>query len=71
MMKALRSFTVRGTDGNDLTISETHEEDQVVVSIQQNDDEGRIATVRLGRAEFEAFFDTRYELKLKDKASLL
>ena len=61
----IRSFTVRGIDGNDLRISETMERDQVVVAIQQNDDGGRMATVRLTAAQLRAFGDVQYSLRWK------
>ena len=61
-----KGFTIRGADGNDLRISETVERDQVVISIQQNDDKARMATVRLDKEQFEAFFDLRYEIGIKN-----
>jgi len=62
----IKGFTIRGADGNDLRISETVERDQVVISIQQNDDKARMATVRLDKEQFEAFFDLRYEIGIKN-----
>lgn len=50
---ACKSFTFMGTDGNHLTFSETAERDAIVVSIQQNDEKGRIATVRIDAAIFD------------------
>ena len=61
-----KGFTIRGADGNDLRISETVERDQVVISIQQNDDKARMATIRLDKEQFNAFFDIRYEIGIKD-----
>jgi len=60
-----KGFTIRGADGNDLRISETVERDQVVISIQQNDDKAKLATVRLDKEQFNAFFDIRYEIGIK------
>ena len=40
-------------DGNHLTFSETIERNAIVVSLQQNDEKGRIATVRIDAATFE------------------
>jgi hypothetical protein len=62
----IKGFTIRGADGNDLRISETVERDQVVISIQQNDDKARMATVRLDKEQFEAFFDIRYSIEIKN-----
>ncbi len=61
---ALRTYMIRGADGNDLSISETFEGDQVVVSIQQNDDRARVATVRLDKDQLDAFWDVKYSLTL-------
>ncbi len=61
------SFNIRGIDGNDLRISETIERDQVVISIQQNDDKAMIATVRLDKEQFDAFFDIKYSITVKFK----
>jgi len=61
----VKGFTIRGVDGNDLRISETVERDQVAISIQQNDDKGRLATVRLDKEQFEAFFDIKYGIDIK------
>jgi len=52
-MKACKSYTILGVDGNHLTIGETIERTAIVVSIQQNDEHGRIATVRLNREQFK------------------
>ncbi len=49
----MKSFTLAGVDGNHLTLSETMERTEIVVSIQQNDENGRIATVRLNADQFE------------------
>jgi len=61
-----KSFTIRGADGNDLRISETVEREEIVISIQQNDDKGRLATVRLNKEQFNAFFDIRYSIDIKN-----
>lgn len=58
----VKSFGIRGADGNDLRISETVEGDQAVISIQQNDENGRTATVRLDKKQFDAFFDIKYSI---------
>ena len=62
-----KSFTVRGVDGNDLSMSETVEGDHVILSIQQNDDKGRFATARLNKASFDAFFEKKYSMEIVDK----
>lgn len=49
-----KSFTVLGVDGNHLTFSETIEHTAIVVSIQQNDERGKLATVRLNKEQFSA-----------------
>lgn len=65
MDKLLRtkSFTLMGVDGNHLTLSETLDREAIVVSIQQNDDKGRIATMRLNAAQFELLcsMDSSYD----------
>ena len=57
-----KSVTIRGVDANDIRVSETAERDAVVISIQQNDDGGRIASVRLDQAQFDALCQTRYSM---------
>ncbi|MCC6366874.1 MAG: hypothetical protein IT165_25410 [Bryobacterales bacterium] len=57
-----KSITIRGVDGNDIRVSETAERQAVVISIQQNDDGGRIASVRLDQAQFDALCHTRYSM---------
>lgn len=59
-----KSITVRGVDGNHVTVSETAERQEVVLAIQQNDDGGQIATVRLNEPQFEALCGTRYSLEV-------
>lgn len=66
----VKGFTIRGVDGNDLRISETIERKEVVISIQQNDDKARMGTVRLDKEQFEAFFDTKYEINIKNPAKV-
>jgi hypothetical protein len=58
-----KSFTLLGCDGNHLTLSETLDREAIVVSIQQNDDKGRIATMRLNAAQFELLcsMDSTYD----------
>lgn len=51
------SISVRGVDGNDLRFSETIERKEIVVSIQQNDDGGRLATVLLNKEQFDAIIE--------------
>jgi hypothetical protein len=58
-----KSITIRGVDGNDIRVSETAERDTIVISIQQNDDAGRIATVRLDQGQDDAFCRTRYDME--------
>jgi len=64
-----KSITVRGVDGNDVTVSETAERQEVVLAIQQNDDGGRIATIRLNESQFEALCGTRYSLEVATSAA--
>jgi hypothetical protein len=64
-----KSVTVRGVDGTSITVSETAERQEVVVAIQQNDEGGRIATVRLNEAQFEALCGTRYSLEVATTAA--
>lgn len=59
-----KSITVRGADGNHITVSETAERREVVLAIQQNDEGGRLATVRLDQQQFEALCQTRYDLEV-------
>ena len=59
-----RSLTVLGVDGNHVSVSETAERQEVVISIQQNDEHGRIATVRLDKDQFEALCHSQYELEI-------
>ena len=60
-----RSVTILGADGNHLTVSETAERQEVVISIQQNDEHGRIATTRLSGEQFDALCHTKYALEIK------
>jgi hypothetical protein len=59
-----KSITVRGVDSNHITVSETAERQEVVIAIQQNDEGGRIATIRLNEPQFEALCGTRYSLEV-------
>ena len=59
-----RSITVRGADGNHVTVSETAEHQEVVLTIQQNGEGGRLATVRLDYQQFEALCQTKYDLEV-------
>jgi hypothetical protein len=47
----MMSYSIRGIDGNDLSISETFERLAVLVIIRC---EGRVATVRLNKDQYEA-----------------
>ena len=60
-----KSVTILGVDGNHVSVSETIERQEVVVSIQQNDEHGRLATVRLDKGQFEALCHSKYELEIK------
>jgi hypothetical protein len=60
-----KSITVRGVDGNDIRVSETAERKEVVVAIQQNDDNGRTATVRLTRPQFDALCGSKYSIEVE------
>ena len=63
-----KSVTIRGVDANDIRVSETAGRDAVVISIQQNDDGSRIASVRLNQAQFDAMCQTRYSMDLDKSA---
>ncbi len=60
-----RRFNIRGEDGNDLAVSECIERLSVVVSIHQNDDKGRIATVSLNKEQWDAFCDLKYTVDVE------
>jgi hypothetical protein len=60
-----RSINIRAADGNDISVSETAERNHVVISIQQNDEKGQLATVRLTRPQFGEFCRSRYVLEVK------
>ncbi len=60
-----KSITVLGVDGNHISVSETAERREVVVAIQQNDEKGRIATVRLTRPQFDALCGSKYSLEVQ------
>ena len=62
-----RSITVAGLDGNHVTVSETPDHHEVVVSIQQNDEHGRIATARLNADQFKALCRSQYDLEIEDE----
>lgn len=64
-----RSINIRGVDGNDIRISETAERREIVISIQQNDEHGRVATVLLNAAQFDALCRTRYDLHVTEPAA--
>jgi hypothetical protein len=59
-----KSFTVLGADGNHITASETDERKEIMVAIQQNDEHGRIATIRLNQEQFKALCDVKYDLEV-------
>ena len=65
-----KSFTICGADGNHVSISETVERGEVVLTIQQNDERGRLATVRLDREQFRALADTYYSLEIIDETDV-
>ena len=58
-----KSYTLLGNDGNHLTLAETLDRSAILISIQQNDEKGRIATVRIDAEQFEALcsFNSRYD----------
>ncbi len=60
-----KGITIRGVDGNYVTVRETPERCEVVVAIQQNDDAGRLATVRLNADQFKALCRSQYELDVE------
>jgi hypothetical protein len=64
-----KSITIRGLDGNDIRVSETAERKAVVISIQQNDDGGRLASVRLDQTQFDALCHTRYSMEFEEPAA--
>lgn len=64
-----KSITIRGADGNDIRISETAERCEVEIAIQQNEDRGLLATVRLNNAQFDALCNTRYSLEIASEAA--
>jgi len=66
-----KSITIRGLDGNDIRVSETAERQAVVISIQQNEDGGRIASVRLDQAQFESLCHARYSMDFEKAAAEL
>lgn len=67
MKRALvsKSYSLAGVDGNHVVLSETAERLEVVLSIQQNDEGGRIATVRLNAEQFAELFGLRYHVELE------
>lgn len=59
-----KSYTILGSDGNHISASETDEREEVVIAIQQNDEHGRIATVRLNKAQFDDLCGLKYSLQV-------
>lgn len=64
------SFTIRGVDGNDITVGETTERDTVVLCLQQNDDHARLATIRLTAHHWLALCDLRYKLSVHESEEM-
>ncbi len=48
-----KSYTWCGADGNHLTLTETPDRTEILVCIQQNDEHGRLATMRLTREQVD------------------
>ena len=59
------AITVRGLDGNDVTVSETHERTELVLSINEHRGDELYATVRLSKEQFEALYQTRFTLEVR------
>jgi hypothetical protein len=49
-----KSFAIRGVNGNYLRLSETMRRDEIVISIEENNANGLIATVRIDAEAFAA-----------------
>lgn len=64
-----KSFTITGVDGNHVKVSETADRQEVVISIQQNDEAGLNATVRLSGAQFDTLCETKYSLDVAPATS--
>ena len=62
-----KSITIRGVDGNDIRVGETAARQEVVVAIQQNDEHGRMATMRLNKRQLAALCDVKYSLECDDE----
>ena len=67
MNELTKSYSIRGIDGNDVAVSETVERKEIVLSIQQNDDRGRVATVRLTKNQWEMLCETRFDLHVEGR----
>jgi hypothetical protein len=64
-----KSVTIRGIDDNNIRFSETAERQEVVISIQHNDDGAGIASVRLDQAQFDSLCHTRYSMGFAEPAA--
>ena len=65
--KAMVSYTIHGADGNDVSVSETPDYSSVVLCIQQNDDRGRLATVRLDQEKWKTLCDLEGYLRFEEQ----
>ena len=64
-----KSFTIRGADGNQISVSETADRLEIVIAIEQYGKDSRIGAVRLNGAQFEALCGTRYSLEVAPAAA--
>src|SRR3972149_3117854 len=67
MKTVCKALTIRGADGNHVSLSETPERMHIVLAIQQNDDRGRISMVRFDREQLRSFMYLRDELEINDE----
>lgn len=61
-----RSWNIRGIYGNDFSVSETIEGTNLILSIQQNDEKGRIATVVINEEQWRDLCDLKYKPKFAE-----
>jgi hypothetical protein len=59
------AITIRGVEGNDVTVSETHERKELVLSINEHRGDELYAAVRLSKEQFEALCQARFTLEVQ------
>ena len=63
-----KSFTIAGVDGSEVTVSETADRQEVVITIRNHGD-GPIAIAHLSGPRFDALCETKYSLEVASRAT--